>query len=136
MADNISGRYVDRRGIGVGGEPGRGVETIDRGDPAEYLAGRQRADTDQVGQGGAGVGNRGLDVSGCLCDAAVQLTYLSDPVGGKATQGSAGSIGCHTPSSPTATESSFTMRCTYPISHHHGQEPQENGVSRKGKSSY
>jgi len=21
------------------------------------------------------------------------------------------------------------MRCRYPISHHHGQEPQENGVS-------
>jgi hypothetical protein len=34
-----------------------------------------------------------------------------------------------TPSSSTAADSSFVMRCTYPISHHHGQEPQENGVS-------
>jgi hypothetical protein len=85
MAENISGRYVDRGGAGVGGERGRGAEPIDRADPAEDLASRQRADTDPVGQSGAGVVNRGLDVSGCLGDAAVQLTYLSDQVGGKAT---------------------------------------------------
>ena len=59
MAVNISGRYVDRGGAGVGGERGRGAEPIDRADPAEDLASRQRADTDQVGQSGAGVVNRG-----------------------------------------------------------------------------
>ena len=78
MADNISGGYVDRGGAGVGGERGRGAETIDRADPAEDLACGQRADTAQVCQSGAGVGNRGLDFCGGLGDAAVQLAYLSD----------------------------------------------------------
>ena len=36
---------------------------------------------------------------------------------------------CQTPSSSTAADSSFVMRCTYPISHYRSQEPQENGVS-------
>jgi hypothetical protein len=49
-------------------------------------------DTAQVGQSGAGVGDCGLDVCGGLGDAAVQLAYLSDEIGGQATQGSAGCI--------------------------------------------
>ena len=92
MADNISGRDVYRGGAGVGGKRGGAAETIDRAYPAEDLAGGQRTDTAQVGQSGAGVGHCGLYVCGGLGDAAVQLAYLSDQVGGKATQGSAGYI--------------------------------------------
>ena len=92
MADNISGGHVDRGGAGVGGERGRGAESIDGADPAQDLARRQRTDTAQLGESGAGGADGGLDVGGGLGDAAVQLTYLGDQVGGKATQGSAGSI--------------------------------------------
>jgi len=57
MTHYISGRYVDWGGAGVGSERGGGAETIDRTDPAQNLAGRQCADTAQVGQRGAGVGD-------------------------------------------------------------------------------
>jgi hypothetical protein len=80
LADNISGRDVYRSAAGVGGEGGGGAETIDRAYPAKDFAGRQRADTAQVGQSGAGVGDCGLYVCGGLGDAAVQLAYLRDQV--------------------------------------------------------
>ena len=92
MADNIAGGHVDRGGAGVGGERGGGTETIDCADPAEDLARGQRADTAQLGQSGAGVGDCGLDVGGGLGDAAVQLAYLSDQIYGEAAQGFAGCI--------------------------------------------
>ena len=110
MADNVSGRDVYRGGAGVSGERRGGAETIDRAYPAEDLAGRERADTAQVGQGGAGVGDCGLYVCGGLSDAAVQLAYLSDQVGGKATQGSAGCIAGTDPRRSSAARSAVRSR--------------------------
>jgi hypothetical protein len=59
---------------------------------AQDFAGGQRADTAQVGKSGAGVGDCGLCVCDGFGDAAVQLSYLSDQVGGKAPHGFAGCI--------------------------------------------
>ena len=50
------------------------------------------ADTAQLGEGGAGGGNGGLDVGGGFGDAAVQVAYLGDEIGGEAPQGFAGCI--------------------------------------------
>jgi hypothetical protein len=92
MADGISGGHINRSCTGVGGERGGGTETIDRADPAEYLAGGQRADTAQVGQRGAGFGDCSLYVGGGFGDAAVQLTDLSDEVRREPAQCSTGGI--------------------------------------------
>ena len=92
VADNISGGHVDRGGTGVGGERGRGAESIDGADPAQDLARGQGTDTAQLGESGAGGGDGGLDVGGGLGDASVQLACLRDQVGGEAAQGFAGGI--------------------------------------------
>ena len=55
------------------------------------LARGQGADATQLGQGGAGGADGGLDVGGCLGDAAVQLAYLGDEVG-EAAQDFAGGV--------------------------------------------
>jgi hypothetical protein len=65
---------------------------MDGANPAQNLSGRQRADTAQRGQSGAGVGNCGLYVGGGFGYASVQLTYLGDQVYGEATQRFAGGI--------------------------------------------
>ena len=92
VADNISGGHVDRGGAGVGGERGRGAESIDGADPAQDLARRQGTDTTHLGESGAGGGDGGLDVGGGLGDAPVQLAYLRGQVGGEAAHGFAGGV--------------------------------------------
>ena len=93
VADNVAGGHIDRGGAGVGGERSGGAESVDRADPAEDLAGGQRADTEQLGQGGARMSVTAVgDVGGGFGDAAVQVAYLGDEVHGEAAQGLAGGI--------------------------------------------
>ena len=75
---NVAGGHFDRGGAGVGGERGRGAESIDGADPAEDLARGQSTDAAQFGESCAGGGDGGLDVGAGLGDAAVQLAYLGD----------------------------------------------------------
>ncbi|WP_236603740.1 hypothetical protein [Rhodococcus sp. WAY2] len=51
---------------------------MDRTDPSEDLARVQRSDPAQLGQGGAGYGDRCLDVAGGLGDPPVQLPNLTN----------------------------------------------------------
>ncbi len=78
VADNVAGGHVDRGGSGVGGERSRGAESVDRAHPAEDRARGQRADTEQLGEGGPGCGDGGVDVGGGFGDAPVQVAYLGD----------------------------------------------------------
>ena len=66
VADDVAGGRLDRRGAGVAGERGGRTEPVDRTDPSEDLARVQRSDPAQLGQRGAGFGDRRLDVAGCL----------------------------------------------------------------------
>jgi len=59
---------------------------------AEDFARSQDTDTGQLGEGGAGCGDDGLDVGGGFSDAPVQVAYLGDEVHREAAQGLAGRV--------------------------------------------
>jgi hypothetical protein len=80
VADHLAGGHLDGGGAGVTGERGGRAEATDITDAAEDLAGGQRAETMQRGQGGAGCADGHLDIIGGLGDAAIELAHLADQI--------------------------------------------------------
>ena len=76
VAHHLAGGHLGGGGAGVAGERGGRAEATNITDVAEDLAGGQRAETMQLGQGGAGCADGHLDIIGGLGDPAIELAHL------------------------------------------------------------
>jgi hypothetical protein len=76
----------------VAGERGGRAEATNITDVAEELAGGQRAETMQLGQGGAGRADGHLDIIGGLGDPAIELAHLADQIHRQGTQRLGGGV--------------------------------------------